>query len=261
MNKLSIVDMSFAYDQAKIVDNISIQVPSGKFVGIVGPNGSGKSTILKNVYGALTPQKGKILLDGEDILHMKAKAIARKMAVVSQENTVPFNFTVEEIVLMARTPYKRLLQADTNEDYKAVRRALEIVGAAELEKRTFCELSGGEKQRVLIARAFAQETDFILLDEPTNHLDVAYQIQLFDTLKHSGKTILAAIHDLNLALMYCDLVYMLQEMHIVCSGDTQQVLTEERIRDVFRVNCSIEKTRMPGKNTIVYYSGNAGGVS
>ncbi|MGI5986459.1 MAG: ABC transporter ATP-binding protein [Oscillospiraceae bacterium] len=187
MNKLEVNSLSFAYNKKRVIEDINLCVPSGSFVGIIGPNGSGKSTILKNIYGSLRSDSGTILLDGEDTKKLKSKYIARKMAVVGQENTVPFNFSVQEIVSMGRTPYKKLLDPYTSEDRAIVNDALKMVSAESLAERDFSQLSGGEKQRVLIARALAQQTDFIVLDEPTNHLDICFQLQIFEILKKPAR--------------------------------------------------------------------------
>ena len=252
MNKLTIENLSYAYDQVAVVENIDLNVPEGAFVGIIGPNGSGKSTILKNVYGGLTPKTGTIALDGENIKGMRSKALARKMAVVGQENVVPFNFSVREIIAMGRTPYKRLFEADTDEDRAIVEDAIATMRIEPFADRDFSHLSGGEKQRVLIARALAQQTDFLILDEPTNHLDICFQLQIFDILKNSGKTVLAAIHDLNLASLYCDELYVLDGSRIKVHGPTENILTADMIFEVFHVRCNVARQAETGKNSIVF---------
>lgn len=255
--KLEIRNISYSYGNKNAIENISLDVKCGEFVGIIGPNGSGKSTVLKNVYRALTPSDGEILLDGENLLKMSYKKSSQKMAVVGQENDVPFDFTVEEMVAMGRSPKKRLFDIDTAEDRAMVHHALEHLGMENMAKRSYLNLSGGEKQRVLLARAVAQECDFFVLDEPTNHLDISYQLEIFDFIKRLDITVLAAIHDLNMAALYCDRIYVLKDGKIALSGTPEEVLTEENIFDIYGVYSSVSKNPKNGKTTISYFSGHS----
>ncbi len=174
------------------------------------------------------------------------------MAVVGQENDVPFDFLVEEIVAMGRTPHKKLFDIDNAHDKQIVHHALEHLGMENMAKRNYLNLSGGEKQRVIIARAIAQECDFFILDEPTNHLDISYQIQIFDFIKRLKVTVLSAIHDLNMAALYCDRIYVLKEGNIVLQGTPEEVLTPENIFNVYGVRSSVEKHQITGKMAITY---------
>ena len=231
--KLRIENLCFSYAGGGGVQDLSLQVETGEFVGLIGPNGSGKSTALKNLYRALTPDSGRVELDGEDLLRLSPRAAAQRMAVVCQENQLPFDFTVEEIVAMGRSPHKRLLDVDTPEDRRIVRAALEA-----------------EKQRVLLARAIAQQCDFLVLDEPTNHLDIGYQLQIFDWIRRLKVSVLAAVHDLNLAALYCDRLYVLQAGRLVASGTPGQVLTPELIRSVYGVESRVELDPRTGRPAI-----------
>ncbi len=239
--RLQVRNLSFSYGEKPAIDHVDFHVNRGEFVGLIGPNGSGKSTVLKTIYRALTPDEGEILLDGKPISSMSYRESALKMAVVGQENEVPFNFKVREIVAMGRTPHKRLFDLDTPADRYMVHHALEHVGMADMEERSYLHLSGGEKQRVIIARAVAQESDFFLMDEPTNHLDISYQLQIFDFVRRLGVTVLSAIHDLNMAALYCDRLYVLKEGRVVLEGTPEEVLTEANIRDVYGVSCTVAK--------------------
>lgn len=250
--RLEVKDLSYSYGDKKAVDNVSFCVDRGEFVGLIGPNGSGKSTVLKNVYRGLKPKRGSITLDGEDLLKMSYRSSALKMAVVGQENEVPFDFTVEEIVSMGRFPHKKLFDIDTDRDKYIVHHALEHLGMEDLEKRSYLHLSGGEKQRVLIARAIAQESDFLVLDEPTNHLDISYQMQIFDFIKRLQVTVLSAIHDLNMAALYCDRLYVLKNGRVALEGTPEQVLTTENIYDIYGVNSCVEKHPVTGKLSITF---------
>lgn len=248
--KMRIENLCFSYAGGGGVQDLSLQVETGEFVGLIGPNGSGKSTALKNLYRALTPDSGRVELDGEDLLRLSPRAAAQRMAVVCQENQLPFDFTVEEIVAMGRSPHKRLLDVDTPEDRRIVRAALEAVNLASLARRSFLHLSGGEKQRVLLARAIAQQCDFLVLDEPTNHLDIGYQLQIFDWIRRLKVSVLAAVHDLNLAALYCDRLYVLQAGRLVASGTPGQVLTPELIRSVYGVESRVELDPRTGRPAI-----------
>ena len=250
--RLEIQDLSYSYGGGAGVRDVWLRVEPGQFVGLIGPNGSGKSTLLKQVYRALTPDSGRILLDGEDLSHLPFRACARRMAVVGQENEIPFDFTVEEMVAMGRSPHKGLFDPDTQQDRHIVRRALEQLGISPLAGRSYRRLSGGEKQRVLLARALAQECDFLVLDEPTNHLDIRYQMQIFDLLKALGVTVLAAIHDLNLAALYCDRLYVLSQGQVILEGPGEQVLTPDLIHRVYGVRCCVERHPVTGKPSISY---------
>ena len=250
--KLEIKDLNFSYGDKKAVDGLSLHVHEGEFVGLIGPNGSGKSTVLKNVYRALTPDSGEIYIDGEDLLKMSYRESALRMAVVGQENDVPFNFSVEEIVAMGRTPHKKLFDIDTPKDREIVRHALMHLGIEDMAKRNYLHLSGGEKQRVIIARAMAQECDFLVLDEPTNHLDISYQMQIFDFVKHINATVLAAIHDLNLAALYCDRIYIIEHGKVAYEGMPLEVLTPANIKEIYGVECTVERHYKTHKLNIAY---------
>lgn len=253
MNKLYVDGLSYSYGKSKsIVENIHIEVKEGSFVGIIGPNGSGKSTVLKCIYGGLTPKTGTVELNGVNTRELRGKKLALQMAVVGQENNVPFNFTVREIVSMGRTPHKRLFDPDTSEDRAIVEEAMERVGITDFAEREFSSLSGGEKQRALIARALAQKTDFLILDEPTNHLDICFQLQIFEILKNSGLTVLSVIHDLNLASTFCDELYVLNGNTIAHHGKTEDIISQDLIREVFHVESNVSESPHTGKKSIVY---------
>lgn len=250
--RLQVEGLTFSYGEKEAAENVSLYVKEGEFVGLIGPNGSGKSTVLKNIYRGLIPDAGTITLDGEDLLTMPYKKSALKMAVVGQENDVPFDFLVEEIVAMGRSPHKKLFDVDNARDKEIVHHALEHLGMEKMAKRNYLHLSGGEKQRVIIARAVAQESDFFILDEPTNHLDISYQMQIFDFIKRLKVTVLSAIHDLNMAALYCDRIYVLKEGKVVLEGTPEDVLTPENIYQVYGVRSSVVKHPITGKLSITY---------
>ena len=217
---------------ARLVDDIELAVDSGAFVGLVGPNGSGKSTLLRCVYRALRPDRGAIRLDGEDVHGMQPRAAARVLAALPQESAAEFDFTVAEVVAMGRLPHRDRTAA---RDRAVCAEAMERTSVTHLADRGFLALSGGEKQRVLIARALAQQPRVLVLDEPTNHLDIAHQLDVLALVRRSGLTALAALHDLNLAAAHCDRLYVVAGGRIVASGPPYEVLQPALLAEVFGV--------------------------
>lgn len=222
-----------------ILNGISVKAEDKKFIGILGPNGSGKSTLLKCIYRVLKPDSGVIMLDNWENGKISIKESAKKMAVVAQHNYYNFDFTIEEVVLMGRSPHKRAMESDNAEDYRIVKESLEKVGMLSFKGRSFSTLSGGEQQRVILARALAQKTQCLILDEPTNHLDIKYQLQLLDIVRSLNLTVISAVHDLNIASMYCDYLYILNKGIIVAEGEPKNVLTKEIIKEIYEVDAEI----------------------
>ncbi|WP_066638511.1 ABC transporter ATP-binding protein [Desulfolucanica intricata] len=250
--KLQVKNLSFAYDYKPIIKDICLNVKKGEFVGLIGPNGSGKSTVLKNLYRALKPDAGEVKLDGGNLFKLTHKKAATKIGVVGQENLVPFDFKVEEIVAMGRSPHKKFFDRDTPRDKEIVRHSLAYLGMEDMTQRSYLHLSGGEKQRVLIARVIAQETDFLILDEPTNHLDIRYQLQILDLVKHLHATVLTAIHDLNIAALYCDRLYVLKDGRLYKTGTPEEVLTPEIISAVYGIEADVTIHPLTKKVTITF---------
>ncbi len=250
---LTLQNLEVTVEKKKIIKSISLSVGKGEFVGIIGPNGGGKSTLLKTVYRILKPSNGTIMFGGENMQNISLHTSARQMGVVGQFNTVNFDFTVMEMVLMGRMPHKKIFNADTQEDYKIALQALTQVGMQEAVNRQFVTLSGGEKQRIILARALSQQPQFLVLDEPTNHLDIKYQLQLLSIVKSLGIGALAALHDLNLAAMYCTKLYVLKNGCLVASGTPREVLTKERIRDIYEIDCDVNLDEQTGALSIVYH--------
>lgn len=239
MFKLQVKNLEFSIDKKEILKDISFEIPKGSFVGIIGPNGSGKSTILKNIYRLYKPDSGQILLDNKNLLNMKDKDCAKEIAVLAQESNSQFDFTVEQIVKMGRYPYKSVFEDYSKKDLDMVTDMLKRVGLEDYVGRSFSKLSGGEKQRTLIARALVQDTEFLILDEPTNHLDIGYQIQLMDLVKSLNITTLSAIHDMNMASMYCDYLIVMKDGKIKNCGSVKEVITEEMLKEIFGVNAYV----------------------
>lgn len=252
--KLTVEQVTTVIEQKNIIEDITMQVKDGQFVGIIGPNGSGKSTLLKTIYRVLRQQQGFISLDDHEVTKLSHKEFARNMAVVAQESSVPFDFTVKEIVLMGRNPHKRFFEGDSVEDVATVRDALVRVGLENHAERSFSTLSGGEKQRVQIARALVQETSFLVLDEPTNNLDIHHQLQILDIVRNLKVSVLTALHDLNLAAAYCDALYVVKGGKIVKNGTPEEVITKTMLKEVFQVDCTVTTHPQTGKLQILYVS-------
>jgi iron complex transport system ATP-binding protein len=237
---LEIRDLSVGYGRRRVLEEISLKASEGEIVGIIGPNGSGKTTLLKAITKVLDPISGTVLIDGTDVDEMQSTQIAKKVAVVSQVISINFEFTVEDIVLMGRTPY--IKGSETFEDIKIVRDAMEKTNTFFLKDRLITRLSGGELQRVIIARAFAQNPKILLLDEPTSHLDITNQIDILNLVKNAsrkGMVVVAVIHDLNLAAYYCDKICLLQDGELISVGTPDQVLTPSNIKRAFNITVEV----------------------
>lgn len=246
--------VKFDIGNKNILKGISIDVNNKEFIGIIGPNGSGKSTFLKCIYRTLKPSSGLIKLGDINLYDIKPKESAKKMAVVSQHNYYDFDFSVGEIVLMGRSPHKKMMERDSYRDYEIMNDALKRVDMLHCKERNFNSLSGGEQQRIILARALAQETDCLILDEPTNHLDIKYQLQLMNIVKSLDIEVIAAIHDLNIAAMYCDKIYVLKDGRIVSYGTPKEVLTKELIKEVYEVDAIVNEDKENNMINIFYKS-------
>lgn len=236
----------------EILKGIDFSLHNKEFLGIIGPNGSGKSTFLKCVYRVQKPTSGDIYFDGKHLDELSYRESALKLAVVAQHNFYSFDFSVLDVVLMGRSPHKKMLERDNLEDFKIARSALARVGMASFEKRMFSTLSGGEQQRVILARALAQQTECLVLDEPTNHLDIKYQLEIMDIVKGLHATVVAAIHDLNIAAMYCDRLVAIKNGLVVGMETPQELLTEEFIYDMYSVHSKVAYDAESGRINIIY---------
>ena len=253
--KLKIENLSYVIGDKNILNDISIDIKSGSFVGLVGPNGSGKSTLLKNIYRTLKPSTGAAYLNGKNIHHINTKKLAKDLAVVGQDSNIGFDFMVKDIVLLGRYPHKSIFQQNSQNDISILKSSLEAVGLSEYEDRNFITLSGGEKQRVLVARALAQKAPFLVMDEPTNHLDIKHQLQIMESVKNSNLTVFAAIHDMNIAATYCDKIVALKNGKIKKFGPPLEVFTNEFFKDIFDVDAHIMRHPITDKLIISYHFG------
>ncbi|MGW0917038.1 heme ABC transporter ATP-binding protein [Streptomyces sp. NPDC002784] len=252
---LHIDDVSVAVDGTPLVDRVSLTVSAGEVVGLVGPNGAGKSTLLRTVYRALRPTSGRVLLDGTDIWRMPGKQLARRLAAVLQEHAGDFELTVYEVVAMGRTPHKRPFAGDDADDRAIVTAALTELDVTDLAQAPFDRLSGGEKQRVLIARALVQQAGTMVLDEPTNHLDLRHQLDALRLVRRLGVTAVVALHDLNLAASFCDRLCVLDAGRVVAQGTPRDVLTPALLKDVYRVEADITEHPRTGQPQVTLLTG------
>ncbi|WP_280493357.1 ABC transporter ATP-binding protein [Nocardia asiatica] len=228
-------DVSVEVDGARIVESVTLGIDSGAFVGVVGPNGSGKSTLLRCLYRALSPAGGRVLVEGGDIAAISMKDNARQVAALTQDSVMHFDFTAREVVETGRLPHAGPFGSTRRVDERVCADALLAADALYLAERSFLSLSGGERQRVLIARALAQQPRVLVLDEPTNHLDVHHQYSVVSTARDLGVTVVAALHDLNLAAQYCDRIFVLGDGRLVCSGSPHEVITTAVLRRCFAI--------------------------
>jgi iron complex transport system ATP-binding protein len=242
--------ISFRYLEDWVLQDVSFQVGKGEFIGVIGPNGSGKTTLLKVLYRLLSPQRGEVLFERVPLRKMSHKDIAKRIAVVAQEIYPVFPFRVIEIVLMGRSPYLGHLMFERERDLEIAKKAMEWTEILPISERPIDELSGGERKRVFIARALAQEPEVILLDEPTANLDIHHQIEFLDLIlalnREKGLTILMASHDLNLASEFCDRLILLQNGGIFKMGSPQEVITREHIEKVYGCGVWVDQNPVSG---------------
>ena len=241
---LKIADLSFSYQSSKILDDVTFEVKSGEFLGVLGPNGSGKTTLLSCISNVLSP-RGTVLIDGRNAKELNKKEIAKKIGFVPQTSNIDFEFIVSELVLMGRTPHMGRFKSESTHDFEIIEKAMKLTNIQHLSERTFDELSGGEKQRVIIARAFAQEPKILLLDEPTVHLDISCQLEILNLVKYLCEQeriiVISVFHDLNLASQYSDKLILLNRGRIFSAGFPDRVLTSENIRRIYQIEAIIKR--------------------
>jgi iron complex transport system ATP-binding protein len=253
---LQAADVTFAYGPGKAgLHGVSVAVPRGSLVGIIGPNGSGKTTLLKLLGGMLAPASGRITLDGRDLSSLARRELAKEIAVVPQETRLSFEYSVLEVVLMGRYPHLGAFELEGRDDLRIAREAMAATGTLALEERSFPTLSGGEKQRVIIAGALAQSAQLMLLDEPTAALDPGYQIEIAGLLGRlnadRGVTMAVATHDLNFAAGLCQQLVLLRDGRVLAAGPTAQVLTRESVRSLYDVDADVHFHEGAGHLTVV----------
>lgn len=242
--------LKLTYDTFPVLDGAEFKIDKGDLVALLGANGAGKSTLLRCISRILQPTGGKIILDGRDLDKLNSRETARLMAVVPQETTADFDFTVEDIVMMGRFPYLRRFQKESRKDYDIVTRAMEMTGVLHLAERSIATLSGGEKQRVIMARAISQQPEVLLLDEPTANLDIGYQSMLLELAarlnREQGVTVIAAIHDINLAVHHFSRFIMLSDGRVLAAGRPEEVITPDNIHKSYGVPASTYRHPLHG---------------
>ena len=241
-SSIKVSDISYSVGEKKILSNTGIDIKKGDLIGIVGPNGAGKTTLLKVICGILKPLSGSIFIEDKDINTFKPKELFKKISYLSQNINFNFPFKVSEIVLMGRFPYLGKFENEGEGDFEIAKECLKLVDMQEFFDRNVLTLSGGEQQRVSLARVLAQKTDFLFLDEPLSNMDINHQLsimQLLSSLSNEGKGISVVLHDLRLAYRFCTKVLILNEGNVVDFGTPKDVLKEEVISSVFKVRSHI----------------------
>ena len=255
MTILDARDLTFSYGRKPVLEGIDLDCRQGEVLGILGQNGSGKTTLLRLLAGYLKPDRGTISYRGTDLPAMSSADLARIRAVVGQSAGANFDFPVGEFVMLGRTPYLSRFGRETAHDFRMVEQALELTDTGHLQDRLISRLSGGELQRVTIARALAQEPEILMLDEPTSHLDVRHQLEIMDLLGKLSRrmTVITIVHDLNIAFRHCGRVALLHRTHLHSCGPPEEVLTPDAIREVFSVRASRAEGPDPG-GTLLSFS-------
>jgi len=243
MSQLNAHNLTLAYENVLIIENMGLTIPAGRITALVGPNGCGKSTLLRGISRLLKPRQGNVLLESQDIWKLPTKELAKLLGILPQGPVAPEGLTVHELVAQGRYPHQSWLQQWSPEDERITRDALEITNITEFADRPVDTLSGGQRQRAWIAMTLAQDSEIILLDEPTTFLDLAYQIEVLDLLHQLNierqKTIVMVLHDLNHACRYADYLVAVRAGRINAQGEPSQVVTENLVREVFGIDCKI----------------------
>ncbi|PAV27599.1 cobalamin/Fe(3+)-siderophore ABC transporter ATP-binding protein [Virgibacillus profundi] len=243
------------YDNKKVIQGVSLVIPSNKISVIIGANASGKSTLLKTLARLLKPTSGKITLDGKPIKKIPPKQLARVLGLLPQSPIVPEGISVADLVGRGRFPHQSLLSGWSKKDYEAVAEAMRIMDITELANHNIDELSGGQRQRVWIAMTLAQQTDILFLDEPTTFLDITYQVEILDLLtdlnRKYGTTIVMVLHDINLSARYADNILALHNGKLMAEGEPSKVITNTLIKNIFGLECIVVKDPISGSPSVV----------
>ena len=251
---MDIKDLKFVYSKKSVLDGVTFEIKQGEILGILGLNGCGKTTLLKNLNKNLEPDSGAIMLGDDDLSELSKRSIAQQVAVVPQGNEIKFAFTVNDIVSMGRIPFLSTFSGESSEDLKIIDDAIAMTGLEEYRDRHINTMSGGERQRVIIARALAQTPKIILMDEPTLHLDINTQFEVLDLVyklsREKGLTVVIVSHDLPMVARYCDRIIMLKDKKIFAMGKPEDILTKENIAEVFKVDGELSKDSKTGRMTV-----------
>lgn len=248
--KLDVKNISFEKNGRKILEKISFTVDKGEIIGVIGPNGSGKTTLLKCLNNINEISEGSIIFNGINISELKSKELAKKISFMNQNTNIGFDFPCVDIVVLGRYPYLDSFSEYSSKDMKIAEKYMELTNTLKFKDKSILSLSGGERQRVLFAKTLTQESDVILLDEPTASLDMKYEEEIFKILtgvKREGKGIIAVIHNLRTAIKYCDRLILLSEGKIVEMGTPEEIITEENLRDIYKVEVKVYRNTINGR--------------
>lgn len=250
---IDVDDLCAGYGSEDIIREISFGAKKGEFIGIIGPNGSGKTTLLKAISRVLESSGGVVTLEGRALSDFGQKELARIMSVVPQETAMNFSYTVADIVMMGRFPFKERFTKEDADDYRIVREAMEVTNVAHLADRAVTDISGGERQRVIIARALAQQPKVLLLDEATAHLDINHQVEILSIIRDLGENVtkIGVFHDLNLAAEFCDRIVLMADGQVRAIGTPAEVLTMERLRDEYGITAMVQTNPLTGRPLIM----------
>ena len=250
-------DLYYNYKEKPVLENINFELVPGEILGIIGPNGCGKTTLLGNLNKNLSPKGGCVMIRDTDLEDLKKKEIAKEIAVIPQTNEIKFSFTVREIVSMGRMPFQEAFQGESYDDIAIIDDAIQKAGISDMTERYINTMSGGERQKVIIARALAQTPKILLMDEPTLHLDISAQFDILDLIselsKKEGLTVVIVSHDLSMAARYCDRIMMIHNHGIHAMGNTEDVLTPDNMRTVFDVDAELTKDSKTGRNMVLLH--------
>lgn len=252
---IKIDNITLSYDKKIVLEDLSLNLKEKSFIGIIGKNGTGKSTLLKSIVGLLKPVKGNIFVDNEDIYKISKNVLAKKISFMPQTMQFDFSFNVKEFVMFGRFPYINMFKLASKDDFKTVEEVMKFTETAEFADRNINELSGGEKQKVLLAQTLVQQTDIVALDEPTSHLDIGSQATIFKLLKmlneKYNKTIITTVHDLNLAGEFCSDIVLLDNKKVLNSGSAEKVLNYKDIEKVYGLNVVVHTNPVSKKPVVI----------
>jgi iron complex transport system ATP-binding protein len=253
---ISLQQLSFSYRTQAVLQDINLEIPNQSLLALIGPNGSGKTTLLRVMSKALRAQQGTVLLDGRPLASFNARKLARKLAVISSEQHFEFPFSVADVVAMGRFPHLNRLERMSDQDWKIVDEAMERTCVLDFRNRSISQLSSGEKQRVLIARAIAQQPSILLLDEPNAHLDINHQIAIFNLLRTLNRqhqmTVIVVLHDLSAAAAFCETMVLLHQGQIVRTGTPSEVITAELIQQTYGAEVAVFPSPVGGRPHIAF---------
>ncbi|CAM3594897.1 ABC transporter ATP-binding protein [Parendozoicomonas haliclonae] len=250
---LQVQKLCWSVNGRQILDSISFVLEPGSFTGLAGANGAGKTSLLRCIYRACRPDSGHVLFEGQDVWQLSARENARQMAVVLQEHHGDFGLTVRDVVAMGLIPHRNVMGWESAAEKQQIVEALEQVNLGDKARQSFISLSGGEKQRALIARALVQKPRLLILDEPTNHLDINYQLEMLQLARDSGITVLASIHDLNIAAQFCDRLLVLNHGRLVADDNCRSVFSSGVLEQAFNLHSHVDDHPVTGSPRISFY--------